>query len=89
MRGENVHETRHISLFALAPIPLLVFLGSQLSSKVPVDASSVTETRKIGSGRIREPRLNTALKKSMKGRDRRCCAAFVAKWQNPLESAAQ
>lgn len=28
---------RHISLFALAPIPLLVFLGSQLSSKIPVD----------------------------------------------------
>lgn len=28
---------RHISLFALAPIPLLAFLGSQLSSKIPVD----------------------------------------------------
>jgi CBASS immunity sensor of nucleotide second messenger signals len=28
---------RHISLFALAPIPLLVFLGSQLSSKIPTD----------------------------------------------------
>ncbi len=28
---------RHISLFALAPIPLLFFLGSQLSSKIPVD----------------------------------------------------
>jgi hypothetical protein len=33
----DVAETRHISLFALAPIPLLVFLGSQLSNKVPVD----------------------------------------------------
>jgi hypothetical protein len=33
----DVHETRHISLFALAPIPLLIYLGSQLSSKVPVD----------------------------------------------------
>ena len=33
----DVHETRHISLFALAPIPLLVYLGSQLSNKVPVD----------------------------------------------------
>jgi hypothetical protein len=35
--GMDVHETRHISLFALAPIPLLVFLGNQLSNKVPVD----------------------------------------------------
>jgi hypothetical protein len=35
--GMDVEETRHISLFALAPIPLLVFLGRQLSNKVPVD----------------------------------------------------
>jgi hypothetical protein len=28
---------RHISLFALAPIPLLVHLGSRLSSKIPMD----------------------------------------------------
>ena len=36
-RGMDLAETRHISLFALAPIPLLIFLGSQLSNKVPVD----------------------------------------------------
>jgi hypothetical protein len=35
--GMDVTETRHISLFALAPIPLLMFLGRQLSNKVPVD----------------------------------------------------
>lgn len=35
--GMDVHETRHISLFALAPMPLLIYLGSQLSNKVPVD----------------------------------------------------
>ena len=35
--GMDVHETRHVSLFALAPIPLLIYLGSQLSNKVPVD----------------------------------------------------
>jgi len=35
--GMDLDETRHISLFALAPIPLLVFLGRQLSNKVPVD----------------------------------------------------
>jgi len=35
--GMDVESTRHISLLALAPIPVLVFLGTQLSSKVPVD----------------------------------------------------
>lgn len=35
--GGEVSETGHISLFALAPIPLLVFLGCQLSNKVPLD----------------------------------------------------
>ena len=34
--GMDVHRTQHISLFALAPIPLLVYLGSQLSNKIPV-----------------------------------------------------
>jgi hypothetical protein len=33
----EVESTRHISLFALAPIPLLIYLGRQLSNKVPVD----------------------------------------------------
>lgn len=36
-QGLDLTETRHISLFALAPIPLLVFLGSCLSNKVEVD----------------------------------------------------
>jgi hypothetical protein len=35
--GMEVESTRHISLFALAPIPLLMYLGRQLSNKVPVD----------------------------------------------------
>jgi SMODS-associated and fused to various effectors sensor domain/HNH endonuclease len=35
--GMDVHETRHISLFALAPIPLLIYLGNQISNKVPVE----------------------------------------------------
>jgi hypothetical protein len=35
--GMDVESTRHISLFALAPIPLLVFLGHCLSNKVQVD----------------------------------------------------
>lgn len=35
--GMDVERTQHISLFALAPIPLLVYLGSRLSNKIPVD----------------------------------------------------
>jgi len=34
--GMDGHRTQHISLFALAPIPLLVYLGSRLSNKIPV-----------------------------------------------------
>jgi SMODS-associated and fused to various effectors sensor domain/HNH endonuclease len=35
--GMDVERTRHISLFALAPIPLLMFLGSRLSNKIAVE----------------------------------------------------
>jgi hypothetical protein len=34
--GMDLHRTQHISLFALAPIPLLVYLGSRLSNKIAV-----------------------------------------------------
>ena len=36
--GMDVDRTHHISLFALAPIPLLIYLGRRLSNKVSVDA---------------------------------------------------
>jgi hypothetical protein len=35
--GMDIERTRHISLFALAPIPLLTFLGSCLSNKIAVE----------------------------------------------------
>ncbi len=35
--GSDVEKTNHISLFALAPIPLLIYLGSLLSNKIAVD----------------------------------------------------
>lgn len=35
--GMELESTRHISLFALAPMPLLIHLGTQLSNKVAVD----------------------------------------------------
>ncbi len=34
--GGEVKRSHHISLFALAPIPVLAYLGSQLSNKVPL-----------------------------------------------------
>ena len=35
--GMDADKTRHISLFALAPIPILMHLGSRLSDKVAID----------------------------------------------------
>lgn len=35
--GSDVGKTKHISLFALAPIPILVFLGHRLSDKTQID----------------------------------------------------
>ncbi len=35
--GGEIERAGHISLFALAPMPLLVLLGKQLSNKVPLD----------------------------------------------------
>jgi len=35
--GGEFQKSGHISLFALAPIPVLAFLGSKLSNKVPLD----------------------------------------------------
>jgi hypothetical protein len=35
--GGDVDKAKHLSVFALAPIPLLVFLGTQLSNKIPTD----------------------------------------------------
>ncbi len=36
-RGIDTEETEHVSVFAFAPIPLLVFLGNQLNDKVTAD----------------------------------------------------
>lgn len=33
--GSEVHAVKHLSVFALGPIPLLVYLGSRLSNKIP------------------------------------------------------
>ncbi len=35
--GMDADKVRHISVFALAPIPMLVYLGARLSNKIPVD----------------------------------------------------
>jgi len=35
--GSDVDTARHVSLFAIGPIPLLAYLGSRLSDKIQVD----------------------------------------------------
>jgi hypothetical protein len=43
--GSDVEHTKHLSVFGLAPIPLLVLLGRCLSNKVPVDLFQCHRTR--------------------------------------------
>lgn len=43
--GSDIDQTKHLSVFGLAPIPLLVLLGSRLSNKVPVDFFQCHRTR--------------------------------------------
>lgn len=35
-QGSPVYDSRNISVFALAPIPILVYLGSRMSNKIPL-----------------------------------------------------
>ncbi len=35
--GSDIHETRHLSVFGLAPIPLLVRLGREFGNKIAMD----------------------------------------------------
>ena len=37
VEGSEVDKARHVSLFAIGPIPLLAYLGSSLSDKIPVE----------------------------------------------------
>ena len=53
--GMEVDKTRHISLFALAPIPLLVFLGSQLSNKVAVECYQRHRDVRRSGAQLRAP----------------------------------
>lgn len=44
--GSDIERTRHVSVLALAPIPLLVLLGQCLSNKVATDFYQCHRTRK-------------------------------------------
>jgi hypothetical protein len=37
VQGSEVDQARHVSLFAIGPIPLLAYLGSRMSDKIQVD----------------------------------------------------
>ena len=53
--GGEWQQAGHVSLFALAPMPVLVFLGTQLSNKVPlVFLSAAPEHRELDMEKIRE-----------------------------------
>lgn len=43
--GSDLHTTKRLAVFGLAPMPLLVLLGSRLSNKVPVDFYQCHRTR--------------------------------------------
>ncbi|MEE3919082.1 hypothetical protein V2I01_13810 [Micromonospora sp. BRA006-A] len=50
-------DVEHISVFAIAPIPLLVYLGWQLDDKTPTRIFQSTEiSSSVGLGRIRVSR---------------------------------
>ena len=66
--GMDVHETRHISLFALAPIPLLIYLGTSSATRFRWTYSSVTAIPRTGSGKTPARQLNTEFDKIREGR---------------------
>lgn len=43
--GSDLGQTGHLSVFGLAPMPLLVLFGSRLSNKIPVDLFQCHRTR--------------------------------------------
>ena len=48
--GGEWEQAGHLSLFALAPMPLLIFLGTQISNKVPLDLYQRHRDPKTGPG---------------------------------------
>jgi hypothetical protein len=57
-KGTDVETVRHVSLFALGPIPLLVFLGSCLGDKIYVDLFQ--RHRDTGTWNWKEPTQPTS-----------------------------
>lgn len=82
--GMNIDPPRHISLFALAPMPLLMFLGHCLSNKTPVDLYQRHRDSQTWAWKTSGPRAQYLLRKVREGtaRDR---VALVLSLSAPLD----
>lgn len=76
--GMDVAETRHISLFALAPMPLLVYLGSQMSNKVPVDVFQRHRDTEDWVWKEDGTAVDFAFTKVREGTERKCVALVLS-----------
>ena len=65
--GMHFDPPRHVSLFALAPMPLLVFLGRCLSNKTPVDLYQRHRDTQAWAWRDSEQRVQYLLRKIREG----------------------
>jgi CBASS immunity sensor of nucleotide second messenger signals/HNH endonuclease len=68
--GLHTDAPRHISLFALAPMPLLMFLGHHLSNKTPVDLYQRHRDTQTWTWRTSGPRVQYLLRRIREGTTR-------------------
>lgn len=76
--GMDVERTRHISLFAIANIPLLAYLGSQLSNKIPVDFYQRHRDSKNWVWKTEGPPAAYEFKLIRRGTDKKSVALLVS-----------
>jgi hypothetical protein len=62
------HKADHVSIFALAPMPLLVFLGRQLSNKIPSDVYQRHRDTEDWTWKRSGPPVKYVLKRRRSGR---------------------
>lgn len=66
MGGDTVH---HLSVFALAPIPLLVYLGARLSNKVPVELYQLHRDTESWGWKADGPAVDYMINVAQRGHD--------------------
>lgn len=68
--GLHTDPPRHISLFALAPMPILIFLGHRLSNKTPVDLYQRHRDTQTWTWKTSGPRAQYLLRRIRQGTSR-------------------